>query len=315
MTGNPFQASEAAPEPGPGSPRDLTAQLLAGRRGAVIAGIAFLVLSFGWMIALGLVMAILLMAFALPQATGGAPAFDLPAILELVPVWAIGLMTALQFAGLGALAFGLVWLGRWPLGEAFALKHAHTAALVAGGLGGFVVGIFPGWIAEQLMDRLPSLDGGNLEMINKALAEGDLAGRIVMLFAVCVIAPVIEELIFRGFLFQAAERAVNPWFAWVASSVLFAGYHADPIHVIAVLFTGLFLGWLRLRSGSVWPGMLAHAGNNCLAAAFAIVLGAEQATQTGTPLLLSLLAAVLTFGMAGVATIGEPPSSSGPRST
>lgn len=288
---------------------DTSRRVLGGPRGAVLAGCAYVALSGAWVLVLGVGTALAMLAYAMPRMDGLDPQFDMGSLVSLVPGWVLGLSTLVQFAGLGAIAAALVWLAGWPVAEAFAIRRAHPSALAAGVLGGLVVGMFPGWIAERLMELVPRLDGGNLEMINKALVEGDLVGRVGMIFAVCVLAPVIEELIFRGFLFRAAERASNRWGAWVVSSVLFASYHVDPVHVIAVLFTGFFLGWLRLRSGSIWPGMIAHAANNSLAATIALVVGAEKATETGMGFLPSFVAALATLAMAGVATIGEPDAS------
>ncbi len=298
-----------SPEPAPPTLLDTSRAVLAGPRGAILAGCAYVALSGAWVLVLGVATALVMLAYASPRMDGLDPQFDMGSLLSLVPGWVLGLSTLVQFTGLGGIAAALVWLTGWPVTEAFAFKRPHTAALVAGGLGGLVVGVFPGWIAERLMELVPRLDGGNLEMINKSLVEGDLLGRVGMIVAVCVLAPIVEELIFRGFLFRAAERATNRWGAWVLSSVLFASYHVDPVHVIAVLFTGFFLGWLRLRSGSIWPGMIAHAANNSLAASIALIVGAEQATETGLSFLPSFAAALATLAIAAVATIGEPTAS------
>jgi membrane protease YdiL (CAAX protease family) len=49
----------------------------------------------------------------------------------------------------------------------------------------------------------------------------------------------------------------------------------NPIHVAAVLPIGLFLGWLRWMSGSIWPSMAGHFVNNSVATAMSVYMGAD----------------------------------------
>ena len=80
------------------------------------------------------------------------------------------------------------------------------------------------------------------------------------LFYGCLLAPLVEEIIYRGFLFSAF---VNKWTALRAalfSSLIFAAVHAysGSGFVIITLSGILFCGLFR-RTGSLWPGILAHA--------------------------------------------------------
>ena len=49
------------------------------------------------------------------------------------------------------------------------------------------------------------------------------------------------------------------------TTVVFAAYHVDPLWIAAVLPIGFVLGWLRYTTRSVWPGVIAHFGNNSFA--------------------------------------------------
>jgi uncharacterized protein len=100
--------------------------------------------------------------------------------------------------------------------------------------------------------------------------EGLLSFVLVLIFA-AVIAPVVEELFFRGFLFGLYRRRQPLWVAYVASSALFTLLHLMPgqmnVSQSAGLSVGIFLlamllAWLYQRTGSLYPGMLAHAVNN-----------------------------------------------------
>jgi membrane protease YdiL (CAAX protease family) len=92
-----------------------------------------------------------------------------------------------------------------------------------------------------------------------AAAEGWL---IPMFAAAIIVAPAGEEIMFRGFLFRGwarSERSV--WPAIVAISLLWAGLHIqyDWTGMLQIFVIGLFLGWMRWRSGSVLLTFLLHA--------------------------------------------------------
>ena len=51
----------------------------------------------------------------------------------------------------------------------------------------------------------------------------------------------------------------------VASALVFAALHLEPGAMIPIFLTGLALGWLYVKTGSLWPCIAAHAGQNTLA--------------------------------------------------
>ncbi|MFY9694711.1 MAG: CPBP family intramembrane glutamic endopeptidase, partial [Xanthobacteraceae bacterium] len=92
-----------------------------------------------------------------------------------------------------------------------------------------------------------------------AVAEGWLPA---MLFAAIIVAPAGEEILFRGFLFRGFVRSGRPvWPGIIATAVLFAVPHVqyDWVGVLQILVVGLFLAWMRLRSGSIVLTFLLHA--------------------------------------------------------
>lgn len=78
-------------------------------------------------------------------------------------------------------------------------------------------------------------------------------------------APVMEELMFRGFLFPAlAKGPFGLGGAAVASSAAWAALHAgySVMGLIEVFAVGLYFTWLLLRTGSLWVPMFCHAAYN-----------------------------------------------------
>lgn len=81
-----------------------------------------------------------------------------------------------------------------------------------------------------------------------------------------LVAPICEELFFRGFLFGGLLHRMSFWPAALLSAFLFALAHGD-VGSFAVLFIfGVVLAIVRWRTGSIWPGVVIHAANNATAA-------------------------------------------------
>ena len=131
------------------------------------------------------------------------------------------------------------------------------------------------------------------------LFEGSGAHRLGMALAASLLAPLAEEIAFRGYLLSALRTHLRPGAAIVGSSVLFACMHMDPVRFPAVLFLGLVLGWLAWRSGSIWPAVAAHAVNNALGSALAA--GGSSDPRAEGPLGATL--ALLALGLAALAPL------------
>lgn len=99
------------------------------------------------------------------------------------------------------------------------------------------------------------------------IVTGTTQGNVfVAIIALCVITPIIEELCFRGkafyYLRKAFGQRLGTFFAVLLTSVLFAVSHVSYIQMIYAFVIGAVFALLSLRSGSVVPSILAHAGFN-----------------------------------------------------
>ena len=79
-----------------------------------------------------------------------------------------------------------------------------------------------------------------------------------------VVAPFVEELFFRGFLFQGFRQAYGWLPALLLSSAIFGVAHLDPASLIPTFVLGCVLAYIYHRSNSVWPGIIFHATINSL---------------------------------------------------
>ena len=90
----------------------------------------------------------------------------------------------------------------------------------------------------------------------------------LILFVICIGAPLSEELLFRGFLFSALSKtSLGLIGTAILTSLLWTAMHAgySTFALIEVLFMGFYFSWLLVRTGSVWVPIFCHAANNTLA--------------------------------------------------
>ena len=98
------------------------------------------------------------------------------------------------------------------------------------------------------------------------------------LAALAVVPALCEEWFFRGYLISGLRTRLSPLQTVLASATLFGLFHVivrDMLFFERFLpsgFLGLMLGWLAVRTGSVWPGMLLHVLHN----SFLLTIAAYQ---------------------------------------
>ncbi len=273
--------------------------------GVVVGGL-YLLLSLSWWLVSQLLLGVIIVVnLALDGGLTQIPT-DLG---ELMPTWLMATGYALTVGGMVMVGVVLAPLTGRTQGRAFALALPRWWTVILALLAGLSVGLFPGWVAEQLRLYLPQIDLGALDMISDMLTSGPLWERALMALAVCVAAPLFEELVFRGFLWDALNRSMPAWLVWILTSLIFAAYHLDPVQASAVVFTGAVLGWLRWTTGSVWPGVVMHAANNTLATVAATVWASSE--EPLTPWWGAFMAAALTLALVGPTLLvrrSRPPS-------
>ncbi len=90
----------------------------------------------------------------------------------------------------------------------------------------------------------------------------DLDSPVWLILVGVILAPLIEEIFFRGFLFQGFRQRYG-WFASILlSSGIFAAAHLDPVSFIPTFVLGTVMAYVYHRSNSLWPGIILHFLNN-----------------------------------------------------
>ena len=99
---------------------------------------------------------------------------------------------------------------------------------------------------------------------NEALDQA--GGSIVItILLVAVAGPIAEEIFFRGFVLSGLLKRFGVRRALLLSSLVFGLFHIDPGAIVPTFALGLVLGWVYLKTGSIWPSIFAHALHNGVA--------------------------------------------------
>ena len=104
-------------------------------------------------------------------------------------------------------------------------------------------------IPAAVLDKYLPAPAWFWEMFNK-IFEGDF-GWWGAFMKVAVVAPIVEELIFRGLIFHGFRRNYNAFTSVVMSALLFALFHLNPWQFPATFLLGLLLGWIMIRTNNL----------------------------------------------------------------
>ena len=85
------------------------------------------------------------------------------------------------------------------------------------------------------------------------------------LLALYSLAPAIfEEIAFRGVIFDRLRRVLGEREGWLVQAAFFSVLHLSPVIFPTHFAMGLIFGWLRMRTGSLLPGMVLHCAWNAV---------------------------------------------------
>lgn len=115
------------------------------------------------------------------------------------------------------------------------------------------------------------------------------------ILSITLLAPVLEELLFRGAIQKGLLLRYKPWTAILTSSLLFGVVHLNPAQIPFAFILGLMFGWLYYRTGSLLPGIVGHVLNNTVATVNMYLYGTttiEEQMQNSTVMWLWGLAAL-----------------------
>lgn len=235
----------------PGLCRDLAVRTI-GRHRTVLACLA-LALSLAFLLTLPLGLA--------ARGAAGLPLLTVTLVVLVNEVALLGVLVwrVLRPGALPFAQFGLSW----------AALRAHWRLGVVGGLALFLTTVLLAALLRQV-----GLNPSQARLF-AGVRTADPLALVLFVLVSAGVAPLVEELFFRGFVFGVYRRFYGRLKAYVFSAVYFAVVHYNPLVnpevVLPVAVIGLALAYLYERSGSLVPAVIAHGLNNGLAA-LALVL-------------------------------------------
>ena len=107
-----------------------------------------------------------------------------------------------------------------------------------------------------------------LSQIIGEVPETDLIKNINVgtFFSICILAPIVEELFFRGVVERILLKLkTSPWVGIIASAMLFTMMHEFPYQAISAFIGGVIYGWVYYKTKSIYLTFSMHAVNNIIA--------------------------------------------------
>jgi uncharacterized protein len=154
--------------------------------------------------------------------------------------------------------FAAIALDRWS-DLSFVRTLGIAVALIAAGLAfnwGYSEYIVPDIKVQEELRKL------------FAAIPDTLPNQILLFVAVAIIAPLIEELLFRGLLQKSLSHKLPVWAAIVISALIFGAMHMDPYAMPPLVMMGAIFGMIYHLTGSLRVTILLHMVNNAAALAF-----------------------------------------------
>jgi uncharacterized protein len=159
------------------------------------------------------------------------------------------------------------YVGIWQLG-----LNTWRREYLRGGLWAYLsilpvlalIGAFLGLFQKTLLPKQ--------EIYNLLMGLTSLPVSLLFLVIVGLIAPLLEEIIFRGFLFGTLRNSFGPRRSMVYSSLLFAALHNSLAAFLPIFFLAMVLAYLYEKTGSLWPSIVLHMANNTVTTLLIILI-------------------------------------------
>ena len=213
-------------------------------------------------------------------------------VMEMPDMSGSGYMSIVMWAQfLSTLAIGLhVVLGKYVSVDVFRLHMTGKCSVLLASVVFIVaMGLWTNYFSE--LAELPD----NMKDVFEQMMNNPLG-----IISIVVMAPLVEELLFRGAIQGHLMRKWKmPYLGIVVSSLIFGVVHGNPAQIPFAFVVGMALGWMYYLTGSLIPGMLMHFINNGSSVLLYALSGDPDATMISSlgengALALAVVGIVLT---------------------
>ena len=131
----------------------------------------------------------------------------------------------------------------------------------------------------------------------------DLSKSVMGFLAICIIGPVMEEIMMRRVILTEMSKLTNSmWGGIIISALMFAVIHLNPIQVVFALPAGIILGWLYCKTGSLFVPICLHILNNTISF---ITIRMDTGADSESPLSITKPLGLALFCVILIITIGS----------
>lgn len=236
---------------------------------------------------IGLLLATLIVAGILAFAT-----------IALFPAWPSIVQMALptEIALFGAVAYS-VSRTRLPWRQALGLHPIERVTLAPLLL--IIIGAVTVFSELYLIiQRIIPVPAEFEEMLRDLMQISGTVDLVATITIAVIVAPTLEEALFRGVLLQGLTRRRGPGAAAVWTAIFFALYHVyNPWQIVPTFFLGLVLAWVVLTTRTLLSGILVHAAFNALSLAlFAAPVTEREPSAEAVPWVVAAIFGILLVG-------------------
>lgn len=116
---------------------------------------------------------------------------------------------------------------------------------------------------------------------------------IVIILAVVIVAPLFEEIMFRGIVFDSLSKRMNVYISIIIAGLFFGIYHMNIFQGTYATLIGIVMGFSLVWTKSIWAPMIIHFVNNLVSVLLSYsAIGAWLDTEGALPIILSILIAI-----------------------
>lgn len=131
-----------------------------------------------------------------------------------------------------------------------------------------IIGLGTAGFGNILISLLVEAIGDNflvnqsIDMVSNGIAANNPIEKFLQLFILVILAPIVEEYLFRGYIFTELNKIFSPRSAIFVNGLLFGLYHMNLLQGINALFLGMVLSFVYYKRKNIKDPILVHMTNN-----------------------------------------------------
>ncbi len=174
--------------------------------------------------------------------------------------WTFWLLIVTNILSIVLIVAAVIAFYREPLSSLGFTTNKLPRALLFG-VAGFVVAFVAALVVGFPIEQLVGTDPTQQALSQTATEPGMLP---IVLLSGAIIAPIAEEIVFRGYLYKAFRDRFKPWYAIILSAALFSLIHLEWRAALQLFVIGIVLAYVYEETGNLMAPITLHILNNAV---------------------------------------------------